>query len=92
MIVIVVPGSGAGEQLYFGVRSLRLLRQAYNVPMGRVAASVYSELRAMIAAAIADCTYTDGGMLPSMRAFATEQAANPLVRPRHSGISRAKDG
>jgi GntR family transcriptional regulator len=33
----------------------------------------------MIAAAIIDGTYADGGALPSVRSFAVKQAANPLA-------------
>lgn len=40
---------------------------------------VYLKLRDLIAAAIIDGTYGDGAMLPSVRAFAAEQGANPLT-------------
>lgn len=40
---------------------------------------VYLRLRDMIAAAIIDGTYREGDMLPSVRAFAAEQGANPLT-------------
>ena len=40
---------------------------------------VYLKLRDMIAAAIIDGTYPDGAMLPSVRALAAEQGANPLT-------------
>lgn len=40
---------------------------------------VYLQLRDRIAAAILDGRYTDGAMLPSVRAFASEQGANPLT-------------
>lgn len=40
---------------------------------------VYLKLRDLIAAAIIDGTYPDGAMLPSVRAFATQQGANPLT-------------
>ncbi|MCC6926677.1 GntR family transcriptional regulator [Novosphingobium sp.] len=40
---------------------------------------VYLKLRDIIAAAIIDGTYGEGGMLPSVRAFAAEQGANPLT-------------
>ena len=40
---------------------------------------VYLKLRDKIAAAIIDGTYADGAMLPSVRAFAAEQGANPLT-------------
>jgi GntR family transcriptional regulator len=40
---------------------------------------VYLRLRDEIAAAIIDGRYGDGDMLPSVRAFAAEQGANPLT-------------
>lgn len=40
---------------------------------------VYLRLRDQIAAAIIDGTYGEGEMLPSVRAFAAEQGANPLT-------------
>ncbi len=40
---------------------------------------VYLKLRDIIAAAIMDGTYSEGTMLPSVRAFAAEQGANPLT-------------
>jgi len=40
---------------------------------------VYLKLRDMIAAAIIDGRYKEGSMLPSVRAFAVEQGANPLT-------------
>jgi GntR family transcriptional regulator len=40
---------------------------------------VYLKLRDLIAAAIIDGTYAEGAMLPSVRAFAAEQGANPLT-------------
>lgn len=40
---------------------------------------VYLKLRDQIAAAIIDGRYPEGAMLPSVRAFATEQGANPLT-------------
>ncbi|WP_088310364.1 GntR family transcriptional regulator [Novosphingobium sp. B 225] len=40
---------------------------------------VYLKLRDLIAAAIIDGTYGEGAMLPSVRAFAAEQGANPLT-------------
>jgi len=40
---------------------------------------VYLRLREQIAAAIIEGRYADGDMLPSVRAFATEQGANPLT-------------
>jgi GntR family transcriptional regulator len=40
---------------------------------------VYLRLRDEIAAAIIEGRYGDGDMLPSVRAFAAEQGANPLT-------------
>src|SRR5688572_26138535 len=40
---------------------------------------VYLKLRDLIAAAIIDGRYAEGDMLPSVRAFAAEQGANPLT-------------
>lgn len=40
---------------------------------------VYLRLRELIAAAIIDGRYAEGQMLPSVRAFAAEQGANPLT-------------
>jgi len=40
---------------------------------------VYLRLRDQIAAAIIDGQYPEGQMLPSVRAFAAEQGANPLT-------------
>lgn len=40
---------------------------------------VYLRLRDIIAAAILDGRYGDGDMLPSVRAFAAQQGANPLT-------------
>ena len=40
---------------------------------------VYLRLRDIIAAAIIDGTFPEGEMLPSVRAFAQEQGANPLT-------------
>lgn len=40
---------------------------------------VYLKLRDMIAAAIIDGNYREGEMLPSVRALAAEQGANPLT-------------
>ncbi len=40
---------------------------------------VYLKLRDMIAAAIMDGKYAEGAMLPSVRALAAEQGANPLT-------------
>ncbi|MCB2085881.1 MAG: GntR family transcriptional regulator [Sphingomonadaceae bacterium] len=40
---------------------------------------VYLKLRDRIAAAIIEGEYSEGDMLPSVRAFASEQGANPLT-------------
>ena len=40
---------------------------------------VYLKLRDLIADSIIDGTYPEGAMLPSVRAFAAEQGANPLT-------------
>ena len=40
---------------------------------------VYLKLRDIIAASILDGIYSEGDMLPSVRAFAAEQHANPLT-------------
>lgn len=40
---------------------------------------VYLKLRDLIAASIIDGTCPEGAMLPSVRAFAAEQGANPLT-------------
>ena len=40
---------------------------------------VYLKLRDLIAAAIIDGSYGEGAMLPSVRAYAAEQGANPLT-------------
>ncbi len=40
---------------------------------------VYLRLRDVITASILDGTYEDGAMLPSVRAFAAAQGANPLT-------------
>jgi GntR family transcriptional regulator len=40
---------------------------------------VYLKLRDKIAASIIDGSYPEGAMLPSVRAFAADQGANPLT-------------
>lgn len=47
--------------------------------MSSAAKPVYLKLRDMIAAAIIDGRYPEGAMLPSVRALAAEQGANPLT-------------
>ncbi|HTM96006.1 MAG TPA: GntR family transcriptional regulator [Croceibacterium sp.] len=47
--------------------------------MSQSSRPVYLRLRELIAAAIIDGRYGEGEMLPSVRAFAAEQGANPLT-------------
>ena len=47
--------------------------------MSQQSKPVYLKLRDMIAAAIIDGRYLEGEMLPSVRALAAEQGANPLT-------------
>ncbi len=47
--------------------------------MNQPSQPVYLRLRDMIAAAIIEGRYGEGDMLPSVRAFAAEQGANPLT-------------
>jgi GntR family transcriptional regulator len=47
--------------------------------MSQSSQPVYLKLRDRIAAAIIDGTYPDGALLPSVRAFAADQGANPLT-------------
>ena len=47
--------------------------------MSKQTRPVYLKLRDMIAAAIIDGRYAEGEMLPSVRALAAEQGANPLT-------------
>ena len=47
--------------------------------MSQQSRPVYLKLRDLIAAAIIEGTYAEGEMLPSVRAFAAEQGANPLT-------------
>jgi GntR family transcriptional regulator len=47
--------------------------------MNRDSRPVYLRLRDMIAAAIIEGRYREGAMLPSVRAFAVQQGANPLT-------------
>ena len=48
-------------------------------PMSDDTRPVYLKLRDIIAAAIIEGRYREGDMLPSVRAFAAEQGANPLT-------------
>ena len=47
--------------------------------MSSASRPVYLKLRDQIAAAIIEGRYAEGAMLPSVRAFAAEQGANPLT-------------
>ena len=47
--------------------------------MNTASRPVYLKLRDQIAAAIIDGRYPEGAMLPSVRAFAAAQGANPLT-------------
>jgi len=47
--------------------------------MSQSSRPVYLRLRELIAAAIIEGRYREGEMLPSVRAFAAEQGANPLT-------------
>ncbi|HSG32929.1 MAG TPA: GntR family transcriptional regulator [Sphingomonadaceae bacterium] len=47
--------------------------------MSQSSRPVYLKLRDLIAAAIIEGRYAEGDMLPSVRAFAAEQGANPLT-------------
>ena len=47
--------------------------------MSQSSRPVYLKLRDQIAAAIIEGDYAEGEMLPSVRAFAAEQGANPLT-------------
>ncbi|MFM9935170.1 MAG: GntR family transcriptional regulator [Novosphingobium sp.] len=49
---------------------------SYSASAGR---PVYLKLRDQIAAAILDGTFAEGAMLPSVRAYAAAEAANPLT-------------
>ena len=60
--------AGLPAALYYGTASL----MSDNRP-------VYLRLREQIAAAIIEGRYAEGDMLPSVRAFAAEQGANPLT-------------
>ena len=59
---------------------------------------VYLKLRDLIAAAIIEGRYGEGDMLPSVRAFAAEQGANPLTvakayqQVQNDGLVRVQRG
>lgn len=69
MFLSVTAQGALPATLYYGTAS----------PMSHSARPVYLKLRDLIAAAIMDGTYREGEMLPSVRAFAAEQGANPLT-------------
>lgn len=48
-------------------------------PSSSAGRPVYLKLRDQIAAAILDGTFAEGAMLPSVRAYAAAEAANPLT-------------
>jgi GntR family transcriptional regulator len=54
-------------------------RSQLEFPMNSQSKPVYLKLRDLIAAAILDGRYEEGAMLPSVRALAAEQGANPLT-------------
>lgn len=58
---------------------MALMQSSTEGPMSNPAKPVYLKLRDMIAAAIIDGRYPEGEMLPSVRALAAEQGANPLT-------------
>jgi GntR family transcriptional regulator len=57
------------DALYYGSEALMIQNSR----------PVYLKLRDIIAESIIDGTYAEGAMLPSVRAFAAEQGANPLT-------------
>jgi GntR family transcriptional regulator len=61
--------------LYYGTDAPK----RFGVSMSHPSRPVYLRLRDLIAAAIIDGRYREGEMLPSVRAFAAEQGANPLT-------------
>ncbi len=56
-----------------------MLYYGSNRVMKNDAKPVYLKLRDVIAAAILDGAFSEGDMLPSVRAFAADQGANPLT-------------
>jgi GntR family transcriptional regulator len=56
-----------------------LLYYGSKLPMPNDSKPVYLKLRDTIAAAILDGDFIEGQMLPSVRAFAAQQGANPLT-------------
>lgn len=61
------------------LRHLTLYGEFQGQTMSQATRPVYLKLRDLIAAAIMDGRYAEGEMLPSVRAFAAEQHANPLT-------------
>lgn len=57
------------DSLYYGT----------DAPMSEESKPVYLRLREIIAASILDGSFNDGDMLPSVRALAAQQGANPLT-------------
>jgi len=64
--------------LYYGTDAA-IGRQPLGSAMKSQSKPVYLKLRDLIAAAILDGRYAEGAMLPSVRALAAEQGANPLT-------------
>jgi len=64
--------------LYYGTDAA-IGRSALETAMKSQSKPVYLKLRDLIAAAILDGRYAEGAMLPSVRALAAEQGANPLT-------------
>lgn len=68
------------KPVLFSSKSLRdALYYGTDAVMNQNNRPVYLKLRDLIAASIIDGTYAEGAMLPSVRAFAAEQGANPLT-------------
>ena len=63
--------------LYYGTDAV--CHPAPSCQMPNQAKPVYLKLRDLIAAAIIEGRYPEGEMLPSVRALAAEQGANPLT-------------
>ena len=62
--------------LYYGTEALYAVGKTF---MSTQSKPVYLKLRDQIAAAIIDGRYAEGAMLPSVRALAAEEGANPLT-------------
>ena len=61
------------------IRLRATLYYGTDAPMNDDSRPVYLKLRDLIAAGIIEGHYREGEMLPSVRAFAAEQGANPLT-------------